>query len=132
MPFMKKIVLVDDDEDDRFIFSEGFSQSGYEGELIQFESGSSFLSYLNTNQDDYPSLILLDLNMPLIGGMELLKQLKSDKHWQSIPIVILTTSKLEEDKNDSYAHGANGFITKPGDYQSVLNLVQSIIYLWGN
>ena len=132
MPFAQKIVLVDDDEDDRFIFREGFLQSGYEGELMQFESGNSFLKYLSNLNDDYPSLVLLDLNMPLMSRMEILKKLKASEEWQSIPVVILTTSRLEDDKEISYANGANGFVSKPGDYQDVLKLIRSVIQLWGN
>lgn len=74
MPFSQRIVLIDDDEDDRFIFREGFAQTGYQGELMQFDSGNAFLGYLHTLEEELPSLILLDLNMPLISGMEILKK----------------------------------------------------------
>lgn len=131
MPFSQRIVLIDDDEDDRFIFREGFAQTGYQGELMQFDSGNAFLGYLHTLEEELPSLILLDLNIPLISGMEILKKIKSNEKWRCIPVVVLTTSRLSEDRDIAYANGANGFISKPGDYQDVLKLIRSVIQLWG-
>jgi CheY-like chemotaxis protein len=125
------ILLVDDDEDDRYIFQEGFVQAGCKNEFIQFESGNKFLDYLKTiNREAFPSMVLLDLNMPIVDGREVLRAVKQSSDWNHIPVVVFTTSKLDSDRKTCYELGANCFITKPSGYQEVLEVTKSITLLW--
>lgn len=125
------ILLVDDDEDDRYIFQEGFVQAGCKNEFIQFESGNKFLDYLKTiSREAFPSMVLLDLNMPIVDGREVLRAVKQSSDWNHIPVVVFTTSKLDSDRKTCYELGANCFITKPSGYQEVLEVTKSITLLW--
>ncbi len=127
------IIFVDDDEDDRQIFQEGFSQAGCNGKFIQFGSGNQLLEFLQTNSsDEFPLLILLDLNMPGTDGREVLRQLKTTPEWIHIPVVVFTTSTHERDRKMAYELGANCFVSKPAGYQEVLDVTRSIAELWCN
>lgn len=125
------IVLVDDDEDDRYIFQEAFLQTGCKNPFVQFENGTLLLNYLETvDPGEYPSLILLDLNMPVMDGREVLKTVKANPQWRHIPVIVFTTSRLGKDRKTAYDLGANCFISKPSGYQEVLDISKSIAMLW--
>lgn len=125
------IVLVDDDEDDRYIFQEGFMQAGCRNRFLQFDGGNKFLDHLTSvARELYPSLVLLDLNMPLIDGREVLRSIKKSEAWNHIPVIVFTTSKLDSDRKICYELGANCFISKPSGYQEVLEITKSIALLW--
>jgi CheY-like chemotaxis protein len=81
---------------------------------------------------EYPSLILLDLNMPGMLGMQALKEIKSNPHYNHIPTIVLTTSTLATDRSTSYSLGANCFLSKPPSYTELVNLTNSIAKLWFN
>ena len=113
------ILLVDDDEDDRYLTKEAFHQH-YPASRISFaEDGEDMLEFLKyegryTGADHpLPELILLDLNMPRLNGFEALKLLRNHPTYQATPIVILTTSEAEADRQQASGLGANDFITKP-------------------
>ena len=125
------IILVDDDEDDRYIFQEGFVQAGCKNQFIQFEGGNKLLDHLRAiDSNQYPSLVLLDLNMPVLDGRDVLRAIKDSTAWNHIPVVVFTTSKLENDRKRCYELGANCFISKPSGYQEVLEVTRSIALLW--
>jgi CheY-like chemotaxis protein len=125
------IILVDDDEDDRYIFQEGFVQAGCKNQFIQFEGGNKFLDHLKSiPREQYPSLVLLDLNMPILDGRDVLRAIKDSSSWNHIPVVVFTTSKLDNDRKTCYELGANCFISKPSGYQDVLEVTRSIALLW--
>jgi two-component system response regulator len=125
------IILVDDDEDDRYIFQEGFVQAGCKNQFIQFEGGVRFLEHLkNSSREEFPSLVLLDLNMPVLDGREVLRAVKASADWNHIPVVVFTTSKLDADRKTCYELGANCFVSKPSGYQDVLEVTRSIALLW--
>lgn len=125
------IVLVDDDEDDRYIFQEGFCKAGCTNRFKQFEDGKQFLEYLhNASLEELPSLILLDLNMPVVDGREVLRIIKTNSKWVKIPVVVFTTSKLDADRQKAYDLGANCFVSKPSVYSEVLEITRSISLLW--
>jgi CheY-like chemotaxis protein len=133
MPVNEKhpIVLIDDDEDDRYIFQEGFVQAGCKKKFLQFDSASAFNNYLDSvSSEEYPSLVLLDLNMPVIDGREVLKHMKGNDRWNHIPVIVFTTSRLDKDRKMAYDLGANCFISKPSGYQEVLDITKSITTLW--
>jgi CheY-like chemotaxis protein len=131
------ILLADDDEEDRMLTSDALNESRVVNDLRFVEDGEDLLDYLNhrgkyTDPDSAPrpGLILLDLNMPKKDGREALKEIKADPDLRRIPIVVLTTSKAEEDIYRTYDLGANSFIAKPVKFESLVTLMKEIKRYW--
>jgi CheY-like chemotaxis protein len=124
------ILIVDDDADDREILRDAFMTQDGQRQYVFFENGDALLDYLHKNQEELPSLILMDLNMPGKDGREALKEIKSDQKLQHIPTVVFTTSSSQRDKQTSYSLGANCFITKPDTFNKLVELANSISRLW--
>jgi CheY-like chemotaxis protein len=131
------ILLADDDADDRLMAKEALEESRLNNPLDMVEDGEQLLDYLRrvgnfTHLTDkpLPGLILLDLNMPRMDGREALKEIKSDSELCRIPIIILTTSKAEEDVFRTYNLGVNSFITKPVSFNSLVDLMKTIGKYW--
>ena len=122
------ILLVDDDPGDRKLVKQSLRNQRVANELKTADSGEAALEYLKHSQNkeyDYPmpDLVLLDLNMPGMGGKELLKRLKADPALSHIPVVILTTSDSDKDILESFTLQASGYVKKPvtlGEFQKVL------------
>lgn len=131
------ILMADDDEDDRLLAVDAMKESRVLNNLHCVEDGVELLEYLR-HQGRYaddkkaprPGLILLDLNMPRMDGREALKEIKSDPDLRSIPVVILTTSKEEEDKLRGYNLGAASYITKPVDFDGLVELMKALGKYW--
>ena len=129
------ILMADDDEEDRELAREALLESGL-GEDLRFAvDGQDLMDYLR-REGDYsapsadaprPGIVLLDLNMPKKNGREALAEIKSDESLRRIPIVVLTTSKAEEDVLRTYDLGANSFITKPVTYGALVDVLRG----WG-
>ena len=128
------ILIVDDDSDDREILRDAFmAQHKEHREYVFIETGDQLLEYLanaNDNNDELPSLIMLDLNMPGKDGREALKEIKGSERWRSIPTIVFTTSGSQKDKETSYHLGANSFITKPDTFNKLVELVNCITQIW--
>jgi len=134
---MITIVLADDDPDDRQLTEEAFSENRLVNQLHCVEDGEQLMDYLhrrgqyeNLREEALPGLILLDLNMPRKDGREALKEIKADPALRRIPIVILTTSKAEEDIIRSYDLGVNSYVTKPVTFKSLVELVKVLGRYW--
>ena len=133
---MKKnlILIAEDDNDDRFLLRKAFEESDSEQGSIQFvENGLQVLGYLQrikSDRDTYPSLIILDLNMPGKDGKEVLKEIKQTEAFKRIPVVILTTSGNQNVIDQCYALGANSYIKKPISFDSLLKVVERIKLYW--
>jgi CheY-like chemotaxis protein len=131
------ILMADDDEDDRMMTKEAFEEARLANELRFVEDGEELMDYLN-RRDKYadpeasprPGLILLDLNMPRKDGREALKEIKADAELKQIPIVVLTTSKAEEDIYRSYDLGVNSFITKPVSFEGMVFVISTLAQYW--
>lgn len=131
------ILLVDDDPDDRMLVTNGLSEHRLANLLYCVEDGEEMMDYLY-NRGKYtdveahprPGLILLDLNMPRKDGREALMEMKSDPSLRQIPVVVLTTSKAEEDVFKSYDLGANSFITKPVTFGALVDLMKILGRYW--
>ena len=117
---MITIVLADDDPDDRQLTSDAFKENRLANSLDCVEDGEELMDYL----------ILLDLNMPRKDGREALKELKANPEFRRIPIVVLTTSKAEEDILRSYDLGVNSYITKPVTFKSLVEIVKVLGRYW--
>jgi CheY-like chemotaxis protein len=133
-PKVLTILMADDDEDDRQGTEEAFREHHLANDFRSVTDGEELLDYLHRRgkyeDAPRPGLILLDLNMPRKDGREALKEIKSDPSLRRIPVVILTTSKAEEDILRTYDLGANSFITKPVGFESLVQLVSTMTRYW--
>jgi CheY-like chemotaxis protein len=131
------ILMADDDGDDRRLTCEAFLEGRMTNDLRFVENGEELLDYLR-HQGKYappadaprPSLILLDLNMPRKDGRAVLKDIKSDPALRKIPVVVLTTSKSEEDVRMSYDLGVNSYIVKPVTFEALVDILQTLQKYW--
>lgn len=131
------ILMADDDADDREFASTAMKESRLANKLQCVEDGEELLDYLyrrgrysDPKDSPRPGLILLDLNMPRKDGREALREIKSDPSLRQIPVVVLTTSKAEEDILRSYDLGANCFITKPVTFEGLVEVVKVLDKHW--
>ena len=131
------ILIADDDEDDCMLAQEALAESRLAKAARIVRDGEELMDYLY-NRGQYtdkklaprPDLILLDLNMPRKDGREALREIKADSKLRSIPIIVLTTSKAEEDIYRSYDLGANSFIIKPMTFSSLVEVMRTIGKYW--
>ena len=131
------ILMADDDSDDRLLTADAMVESRILNEFRFVENGVELIDYLrgNGNYSDrdkypFPGLILLDLNMPKKDGREALQEIKSDSQLRRIPVVILTTSKAEEDMIRGYDLGAASYIAKPVTFDVLVELMRTIGKYW--
>jgi CheY-like chemotaxis protein len=122
----KKILVVDDDEEDRFIIRDGFTEAGAE-DLVHFEeNGENALQYLENRytKKDLPCLIILDLNMPRLNGTQTLQAIKSDQRFRNIHVLIYSTSLNKIEKEQCMRLGAEDYIIKPLTFTESLQKVK--------
>lgn len=125
------VYIVDDDPDDRQIILDAFLENNTQMDFVFIENGDELMKTLASCEDtDYPSLILLDLNMPGMLGMQALKEIKENSRYNHIPTIVLTTSTLLSDRSASYSMGANCFLSKPPSYTELVALMHAIARLW--
>jgi CheY-like chemotaxis protein len=131
------IVLADDDADDRMLARDALAEARLANDLFFVNDGEELLDYLR-HRGRYadraaaprPGLILLDLNMPRMDGREALAAIKADPELRRIPVVVLTTSKAEEDIYRTYDLGVNSFITKPVTFDGLVNVMRTLGTYW--
>ena len=127
----KTIFIVDDDPDDRQIILDSFLENTAPIDYIFIENGGQLMDTLHqASPEDLPALILLDLNMPGLPGLQALKEIKTHTSFRHIPTIVLTTSTLQKDQDLSYKFGANSFLQKPGTYAELVEITQAILRLW--
>lgn len=131
------ILMADDDEDDCMLAQEALAESRLAHDLHVVTDGEELLDYLyrrgkysNPMSSPRPGLILLDLNMPKKDGREALREIKGNPELRQIPIIVLTTSKAEEDIFLSYDLGANSFIIKPVTFSALVEVMKTIGKYW--
>lgn len=128
------ILMADDDEDDRLLAKEAFAECGLDVDLHFVEDGEELLDYLHGRgpwaESPMPSLILLDLNMPRKDGRETLAAIRENPAFRRIPVLVITTSKAEEDVQRSYDLGVSSFLSKPTTYESLCVLAREITHYW--
>jgi CheY-like chemotaxis protein len=134
---MITILLADDDPDDRQLTHDAFMENRLANEFHAVEDGEELMDFLHRRGkyetlqgDPLPGLILLDLNMPRKDGREALKEIKADADLRRIPIVVLTTSKAEEDIVRTYDLGVNSYVTKPVTFKSLVELIKVLGNYW--
>lgn len=130
------ILMADDDPDDRMLAKEALTENKLANDLYFVEDGEELLDFLHQrgkfNKDNAPKpgLILLDLNMPKMDGREALRELKSNETFRKIPVIVLTTSKAEEDILRTYELGVNSFISKPVTFDELVEVTKQIGRYW--
>lgn len=132
-----RILVAEDDADDRMMIKDAFEESRLGNPVDFVEDGVQLMDYLNRqgtygglSDQPYPGFILLDLNMPRKDGRTALREIKASPILQRIPIVILTTSKAEEDIVRTYNLGVNSFICKPVTFDSLVEIVKTVGRYW--
>ena len=129
-----EILLVEDSPSDAEFTIEALKEAKMRNHLSLVEDGVQAMEFLRRQgkyaQAPRPDLIMLDLNLPRKDGREVLAELKADNNLQTIPVVVLTTSRAEQDVLRAYQLHANCYITKPVDFQQFLNVVRSIESFW--
>ncbi len=124
----KPILMVEDDQVDAMTVKRALKELHVTNPLVHMENGEDALRYLASQ--DRPCIILLDLNMPRMGGIEFLKEVKGNAAYRAIPVVVLTTSAEQKDKVDSFELGVAGYMAKPVDYRQFVEVMRSINTYW--
>lgn len=129
------ILMADDDDDDCMLAKKALDESDLDAKLVFVKDGEELMAYLGKESEverkhPEPDIILLDLNMPKMNGLEALKAIKSQATLCHIPVIILTTSKADHDICNSYSFGASSFITKPTNFKSLVETMGIIKKYW--
>ena len=133
----KVILLVEDNPDDELLTLRALKKNGVLNEVVVARDGVEALDYLfasgtHSGRDTgvMPQLILLDLKLPRVDGLEVLKRLRSDERTRLLPVVILTSSKEQQDMLDGYGLGANSYIRKPVNFEQFVKAVEQLKLYW--
>jgi CheY-like chemotaxis protein len=126
----KPILLVEDDSVDVMMVKRALKDLNVTNLLVHTPNGKEAFEYLTGEGNERPCIILLDLNMPRMNGIELLKIIKADDVLKKIPVVVLTTSRDTEDKFETFGLGAAGYIVKPADYKKFVEAMRTIDIYW--
>mgnify|MGYP002869804746 FL=1 len=126
----KPILLVEDDMIDAMTVKRALKELNVINPVITVENGEEALEYLRKSDSVLPGIILLDLNMPRMNGVEFLRIAKKDDKLKQLPVVILTTSHEEIDRIDTFSLGVAGYMVKPVDYKQFVEVVKAIKMYW--
>lgn len=133
----KTVLLVEDNPDDEVLALRALRMNGIEEGVSVVRDGAEALDFLfgrgeysDRSPDLLPTVVLLDLNLPKINGLEVLRQLRAHEETRYLPVVILTTSKEEQDMISGYSFGANSFICKPVDYDQFIQAIEQLGRYW--
>jgi len=133
----ERILLVEDNKDDETLTLRALKKNNILNEVIVVRDGAAALDYLlargayaGRDPADLPQLVLLDLNLPKVNGLSVIKQLRAEARTRLLPIVVLTSSKEDEDVIQSYEHGANSYVRKPVDFARFTEAVKTLGLYW--
>lgn len=131
------ILLVEDNADDVELAQLAFERNGISNELVVAWDGAEALDYLfgsgiHSERDiaQLPALMLLDLKLPKMNGLEVLRQVRSNRNTELMPVVILTTSQVEQDVSEGYKSGANSFVVKPLGFEQFSEIIKHLSKYW--
>lgn len=130
MDRMKPLLLVEDDYVDALTVKRAFKELEVHNPIIHKEDGEQALEFLSSDDLELPKLILLDLNMPKMNGIEFLEKLRSNESLKKIPVVVLTTSKNQQDRFETFDLGIAGYMVKPLNYQDFIGMMKTINEYW--
>jgi CheY-like chemotaxis protein len=131
-----RILMVEDDPKDVELTLTALEEYNLANEVIVTHDGEQALDYLHcrgeykTRSSGHPAVMLLDLKLPKVDGLEVLKQIKSDGELRMIPVVVLTSSKEEKDMVASYKLGVNAYVVKPVDFHEFVNAIKELGVFW--
>ena len=123
------ITLADDDEDDRLFFEDAFDELKINTKVTTCNDGVELMEYLTNPDTILPNIIFLDLNMPRKNGFECLLEIKKDSRFDDIAIAIYSTSSSEDDIENTFVHGANIYIKKPSDFNTLKKVLSEVVTL---
>lgn len=133
----KKVLLIEDNPDDEFLTLREFKKNKIENEVIVVRDGQEALDwlfctgqYVNRDPNEVPAVILLDLKLPKVDGMEVLQRIREDSKTKLFPVIVLTSSREEDDIIESYEHGANSYVRKPIDILGTSEVLSSLGVYW--
>lgn len=135
-PSQRIIAVAEDDQDDRVLTRDAFGESRLNPELVFFGDGEALMGYLHASiaggpaADPLPSMILLDLNMPKVDGREALAAIRSDLRLRHLPVIVISTSRSDQDVIDLYQRGANAFIRKPSSFDQLVQALNALEQFW--
>jgi len=136
MAALKRILLVEDNERDVELTLAALEEYNLANEVIVARDGAEALDYLyqrgkySDRVDGLPAVVLLDLNMPKVDGMEVLQRMKLDPVLKQVPVVMVTSSRVEQDLVRSYELGVNAYVVKPVDFQKFIESIRQIGFFW--
>jgi CheY-like chemotaxis protein len=131
-----RILLVEDDPRDVELTTTALEEYNLVNEVVVVRDGSEALDYLycrgsfDTRPNENPAVMLLDLKLPKVDGLEVLRQVKSDERLKMVPVVVLTSSREEQDMLRSYTLGVNAYVVKPVDFHEFINAVKELSVFW--
>lgn len=126
----KTILIVEDDIVDAMTVQRSLKELQVSNEVKVVENGEEALTFLQDHQQETPCIILLDLKMPKMNGIEFLQVVKHDAEFKKIPVVVLTTSRDEQDKIQCFELGVAGYLVKPVDYQHFIDMIGVFAKYW--
>ncbi len=127
--YHRHILLVEDDEVDRMTVKRAIKKLKIPNKLYTAENGEEALQLLR-NSEELPWFILMDINMPRMNGIELLKTMKADERLKIVPIIMLTTSAQDEDRYESFRHSVAGYVIKPVEFDNFVEVIDRIHKYW--
>jgi CheY-like chemotaxis protein len=136
MSNLGRILLVEDDPKDVELTLTALEEYNLANEVVIARDGEEALDYLYcrgsfaTRSSDKPAVLLLDLKLPKVDGLEVLQQIKSDENFKMIPVVVLTSSREEKDMVSSYKLGVNAYVVKPVDFHEFVNAIKELGIFW--
>lgn len=122
-----RIILADDDEDDKMFFKDAFDELKMNTSVQTAKHGKELLECLSEATTLLPNIIFLDLNMPIMNGIECLKEIKKNEKWKDIVIAIYSTSSSEKDIEETFVLGANIYIKKPSDFNNLKKVLSDVV-----
>ncbi len=132
MQTLKPILLVEDDSVDAMTVKRAMRDLHVTNSVMHSVNGEEAMKYLTDPDKEKPFVILLDLNMPKMSGIEFLKIIKTNAYLKMIPVIVLTTSKEKRDVFDSFELGAAGYMIKPVDYTKFVEVISTVMFYWNS
>jgi len=136
MPPLKRILLAEDNERDLELTMAALAEHNLVNEVVVARDGAEALDYLYNrgkfanHANGFPVVVMLDLKMPKVDGLEVLQVMRSDPHFKHIPVVMITSSREEQDLIKSYELGVNAYVVKPVDFQKFVESIKQVGFFW--
>jgi CheY-like chemotaxis protein len=124
------ILLVEDDPNDQLLIKRAFSRARLSNEIVVADDGDAAVAYLQSPTAPRPALVLLDIKLPRRSGLEVLEWLRGEPNLRRLPVVMLTSSEESRDVARAYDLGANSYLTKPVDFEKLIQMVQVLGLYW--